>query len=101
MTAIHGGKAKHDTIDSHKIAQLPHGGMPPQAYVYNIEEEVGIGSSEFINGTSRYKYRLDFLALSGLGFNFPVLGYCLLETVSIVGRDLNCSFYGNTHGTEV
>jgi transposase len=34
MRAIHGGKAKHDTIDSHKIATLLRGGMLPQAYVY-------------------------------------------------------------------
>ena len=34
MRAIHGGKAKHDTIDSHKIAVLLRGGMLPQAYVY-------------------------------------------------------------------
>jgi hypothetical protein len=33
MTAIHGGKAKHDTIDAQKIAVLLHGGMLPQAYV--------------------------------------------------------------------
>ena len=34
MKAIHGGKAKHDTIDSQKIAALLRGGMRPQAYVY-------------------------------------------------------------------
>jgi hypothetical protein len=33
MTAIHGGKAKHDTIDSHKIAALLRGGMLPPADV--------------------------------------------------------------------
>jgi transposase len=37
MKAIHGGKAKHDTIDSHKIAVLLRGGMLPQAYVYPAE----------------------------------------------------------------
>ncbi len=31
MTAIHGGKAKNDKIDSHKIAVLLRGGMLPQA----------------------------------------------------------------------
>jgi transposase len=31
--AIHGGKATHDTIDSHKIAVLLRGGMRPQASV--------------------------------------------------------------------
>jgi transposase len=34
MQAIHGGKAKHDKIDSHKIATLLRGGMLPQASVY-------------------------------------------------------------------
>jgi transposase len=34
MKAIHGGNAKHDTIDAHKIAVLLRGGMLPQAYVY-------------------------------------------------------------------
>src|SRR5215470_13575642 len=34
MQAIHGGKAKNDTIDSHKIAVLLRGGMLPQASVY-------------------------------------------------------------------
>jgi hypothetical protein len=33
MQAIHGGKAKHDTIDSPKIAALLRGGLLPQAYV--------------------------------------------------------------------
>jgi transposase len=35
--AIHGGKAKHDKIDSPKIAVLRRGGMLPQAYVYPAE----------------------------------------------------------------
>jgi transposase len=34
MGAIHGGKAKNDKIDAHKIAGLVRGGMLPQAYVY-------------------------------------------------------------------
>jgi transposase len=34
MRAIHGGKAKNDKIDSHKIAVLLRGGMLPTAYVY-------------------------------------------------------------------
>ncbi len=34
MKAIHGGKAKNDRIDSHKIAVLLRGGMTPMAYVY-------------------------------------------------------------------
>jgi transposase len=34
MKAIHGGKAKTDKIDAHKIAALLRGGMLPQAYVY-------------------------------------------------------------------
>ena len=34
MKAIHGGKAKNDKIDAHKIAVLLRGGMIPMAYVY-------------------------------------------------------------------
>ena len=33
MKAIHGGKAKNDTIDAHKMAVLRRGGMLPQADV--------------------------------------------------------------------
>jgi transposase len=34
MKAIHGGKAKNDRIDSHKIAHLLRGGNVPFSYVY-------------------------------------------------------------------
>src|SRR5215813_7039626 len=37
MKALHGGKAKNDKIDAHKIAVLLRGGMFPQAYVYPPE----------------------------------------------------------------
>jgi transposase len=37
MKAIHGGKAKHETIDAQKMAGLRRGGMLPQAYVYPTE----------------------------------------------------------------
>ena len=37
MKAIHGGKAKNDRIDAHKIAVLLRGGMFPLAYVYPAE----------------------------------------------------------------
>jgi transposase len=37
MRAIHGGKAKNDRIDSHKIAVLLRGGSFPLAYVYPKE----------------------------------------------------------------
>lgn len=37
MKAIHGGKAKNDKIDAHKIAVLLRGGMLPEAYVYPAE----------------------------------------------------------------
>jgi transposase len=38
MKATHGGKAKSDKIDAHKIAVLLRGGMIPQAYVYPAEK---------------------------------------------------------------
>jgi hypothetical protein len=34
LKAIHGGNAKHDQIDAHKIAVLLRGGMLPQASGY-------------------------------------------------------------------
>jgi transposase len=34
MKAIHGGKAKNDRIDAHKIAVLLRGGAFPTAYIY-------------------------------------------------------------------
>ena len=34
MKAIHGGKAKNDRSDAHKMAGLLRGGLLPQAYVY-------------------------------------------------------------------
>jgi len=37
MKAIHGGKAKNDKIDAHKIAVLLRGGRFPVAYVYPAE----------------------------------------------------------------
>src|SRR3990170_8702091 len=37
MKGIHGGKAKDDKIDAHKIAVLLRGGMLPMAYVYPRE----------------------------------------------------------------
>jgi transposase len=37
MKAIHGGKAKNDKVDAHKIAVLLKGGMMPMAYVYPSE----------------------------------------------------------------
>lgn len=37
IKAIHGGRAKNDKIDAHKIAVLLRGAMFPQAYVYPSE----------------------------------------------------------------
>jgi transposase len=37
MQAIHGGKAKNDKVDAHKLAVLLRGGRFPQAYVYPAE----------------------------------------------------------------
>jgi len=34
MKAVHGGKAKNDRIDAHKIAVLLRGGLIPMSYVY-------------------------------------------------------------------
>jgi transposase len=37
LKASHGGKAKNEKIDAHKIAVLLRGGLLPQAYVYPVE----------------------------------------------------------------
>jgi transposase len=37
MKAMHGGQAKHDKMDAHKMAVLLRGGRLPQAYVYPAE----------------------------------------------------------------
>jgi hypothetical protein len=37
MKAIHGGKAKNERIEAHKVAVLLRGGMIPQAHVYPAE----------------------------------------------------------------
>jgi transposase len=37
MQAMHGGKAKNDTIDAQQLAALLRGGMLPQADVYPAE----------------------------------------------------------------
>jgi len=37
MKALHGGKAKHEKLDAHKIAVLVRGGMLPHASVYPAE----------------------------------------------------------------
>ena len=37
MKAMHGGKAKNDQIDSHKMATLRRGGLLPKASVYPAE----------------------------------------------------------------
>jgi transposase len=37
MKMIHGGKAKNDRIDAHKLASMLRGGMFPMAYVYPAE----------------------------------------------------------------
>ena len=34
LKAIHGGTAKHETLEAQEIAVLRRGGMLPQAYVY-------------------------------------------------------------------
>ena len=42
MKAIHGGKAKHDQIDSQKMAVRLRGGMLPQASVYPAERRATV-----------------------------------------------------------
>jgi hypothetical protein len=61
MKAIHGGKAKNDRIDAHKIATLLRGGMIPRANVYPPEMRA-------TRDLLRRRLRLD---LRGLGTSAP------------------------------
>ena len=58
MKAIHGGKAKNDRIDAHKIAALLRGGMIPQAYVYPPEMRSTRDLLRRRTGLVRYRARL-------------------------------------------
>jgi transposase len=49
MRAIHGGKAKNDKIDSHKIAVLLRGGLLPPAYVYPAQMGVTRASYDTVH----------------------------------------------------
>ena len=53
MKAIHGGKAKNDKIDAHKIAVLLRGGMLPQAYVAAATATSSRGARQHGRGRSR------------------------------------------------
>ena len=75
MKAIHGGKAKNDKIDAHKIAGLMRGGMFPQAYVYPSE----MRSTRDLLRRRMYlvRQRADLLAHihnTNSQYNLPVIG---------------------------
>jgi len=60
MKAIHGGKAKNDKVDSHKIASLIRGGTFPMAFVYPRD----MRSTSMMNNC---------LGLNGISKNMPKL----------------------------
>ncbi len=75
MKAIHGGKAKDDRIDSHKIALLTQAGMFPLAYVYPQEERPlrDLLRRRLVFTRTRAKL-LSHLQLTNTQHNFPSMG---------------------------
>jgi hypothetical protein len=69
MKAIHGGKAKNDKIDAHKIAVLLRGGMLPQAYVY----PAGMRATR-VTGVNCFFRSATIISAGGQSFRFRVLG---------------------------
>ena len=75
MRAIHGGKAKNDKIDSHKIAVLLRGGSFPLAYVYPKELRATRDLLRRRNHLVRKKSELiAHIQNTATQYNLPVLG---------------------------
>lgn len=86
MKAIHGGKAKNDKIDAHKIAGLMRGGMFPQAYVYPAE----MRSTRDLLRRRMYlmRQRADLLAHvqnTNSQYNLPEIGKRITRKIHRVG----------------
>jgi transposase len=75
MRAIHGGKAKNDRIDAHKIAALLRGGMLPQAYVYPQRMRATRDLMRRRNYLMRHRAELlVHIANTNSQYNLPALG---------------------------
>src|SRR5947208_11906273 len=88
MKAIHGGKAKTDKIDAHKIAVLLRGGMLPQAYVY----PKGMPATRDLLRRPTYLVPRRAVALAHLSntnsqYNHPPLANELASAANRPGRD--------------
>lgn len=75
MKAIHGGKAKNDRIDAHKIAVLLRGGMLPQSYAYPAQMR---GTRDLMRRRMKLvrqrAERLTHIRQTNAQYNQPVLG---------------------------
>jgi transposase len=75
MKAVHGGKAKSDKIDAHKIAVLLRGGMFPLAYVYPPEMRATRDLLRRRNFFVRKRAELmAHIQNTGIQYNLPPLG---------------------------
>lgn len=75
MRAIHGGKAKNDKIDSHKIAALLKGGLIPQSYVYPKQMRATRDLMRRRNHFMRKRAELfAHIQNTGSQYNLPALG---------------------------
>lgn len=78
MKAIHGGKAKNDRIDAHKIASLLRGGMFPEAYVYPAEMRATRDLMRRRNHLMRKRAELlSHIQNTNSQYNLPDFGICI------------------------
>lgn len=86
MKAIHGGKAKNDRIDSHKIAALLKAGLIPQAYVY--PQEMRATRDLLRRRNYLVRRRTDLLAHiqnTNSQYNLPAFGKKIVHRIHRVG----------------
>ena len=75
MKAIHGGKAKNDRIDAHKIAVLRRGGMLPQSYAYPAKMRATRDlMRRRLNLVRQRAERLTHIRQTHAQYNLPALG---------------------------
>src|SRR5215813_8910816 len=92
MQAIHGGKAKHDTIDSPNIAALLRGGMLPQAYVYPARRRATRDLLRRRTHLMRTRAeRLAHVQKTNSPYNLPAIGQQLAYTANRDGVAQRCA----------
>jgi hypothetical protein len=96
MKAIHGGQAKHDSIDAQKIAVLLRGGMLPQASVYPAktrwaerERSAVPGSPSAVEAVRRQLHPLVHATLAGMSSARPsglLIPFCAMRGDALTSR---------------